>query len=163
VVLPSQVDLNCLKSYLIGAMHDGTVRKRTLRISQKEEEYVLLLKELILGAGGRAWTYREGKDRNLYIVEFSRAFLEGHEFRSRRERVHYIRGYFDAEGAVASPSAPDPYVNLHRKTDSTWSAFAGYSDNQGSLAGKSTILVAGLIPTTGASSYRANPSCDSPT
>lgn len=96
-------------------MHDGTVRKRTLRISQKEEEYVLLLKKLILGAGGRAWTYREGKSRNLFVVEFSRAFLEGHEFRTRRERVHYTRGYFDADGAVASPAATDPYVYFAQK------------------------------------------------
>lgn len=114
-VLPSQVDVNCLKSYLTGAMHDGTLRKRTLRISQKEEEYVLLLKGLILRAGGRAWTYREGRNRNLYVVEFSRTFLEGHESRTSRERVHYVRGYFDAEGAGASPFAPDPYVYFAQK------------------------------------------------
>src|SRR6266699_1593422 len=30
------------RAYLLGALHDGTVRKRTIRICQREERYVLL-------------------------------------------------------------------------------------------------------------------------
>jgi len=112
---PNDVQLNDLRSYLVGAMHDGTIRRRTLRISQREEEYVIFVKSLILAKGRRAWTYREGHSRNLYIVEFSKTLLEGHRIRTRRETIHYVRGYFDAEGSVASPSASNPYLYFAQK------------------------------------------------
>ncbi len=70
-------------------------------ISQREEPYVLFLKGLILRDGGRAWTYREGKARDLYVMEFSRAFLDGHVIRTHRDVVDYVRGYFAAK--VESP------------------------------------------------------------
>ena len=104
-----------LRSYLLGAMHDGTTRRWTLRISQREEEYVIFLKSLILAKGRRAWTYREGLSRNLYVVEFAKRFLEGHRIRTRRETIHYVRGYFDAEGSVASPRASNPYLYFGQK------------------------------------------------
>jgi hypothetical protein len=113
--LPKKVLLTDLKSYLLGAMHDGTVRRHTVRLSQKEEAYVLLLKELMIGCGRRAWTYKEGRSRDLYVLEFSRSLLEGHRLRSRKEVIHYVRGYFDAEGSVASPMAPDPYLYFGQK------------------------------------------------
>src|SRR2546421_7853811 len=94
----NDVQLDDLKSYLLGAMHDGTVRQRTLRISQREEEYVVFLRSLILAKGKRAWTYREGRTRNLFVVEFSRTLLDGHRLRTRKDIIHYVRGYFDAEG-----------------------------------------------------------------
>lgn len=136
MVVPIPIRLNFLKSYLTGAMHDGTVRKWTLRISQKEEEYVLLLKELILDAGARAWTYREGRDRNLYVVEFARVFLNGHESRTKGERLHYIRGYFDAEGSVASPAARDPYVYFAQKNRSDLEHVRGLVVQTGVSCGK---------------------------
>jgi hypothetical protein len=111
----NDVQLNDLKSYLLGAMHDGTVRQRTLRISQREEEYVVFLQSLILAKGKRAWTYREGHTRNLFVVEFSRTLLDGHRLRTRKEIIHYVRGYFDAEGSVASPAASAPYLYFGQK------------------------------------------------
>src|SRR3989442_2898337 len=111
----NDVQLNDLKSYLLGAMHDGTVRQRTLRISQREEEYVVFLRSLILAKGKRAWTYREGRTRNLFAVEFSRTLLDGHRLRTRKDIIHYVRGYFDAEGAVASPAASAPYLYFGQK------------------------------------------------
>src|SRR5256886_14593079 len=96
-------------------MPDGTTRRWTLRISQREEEYVIFLKSLILAKGRRAWTYREGLSRNLYVVEFAKRFLEGHRIRTRRETIHYVRGYFDAEGSVASPRASNPYLYFGQK------------------------------------------------
>lgn len=102
------------KSYLLGAMHDGTKRPRTLRISQREEAYVLFLKDLIVGSGGRAWTYREGKERQLYVVEFSASFPGSPEVRNRNQMIHYVRGYFDAEGGI--PSRPgNPYLYFAQK------------------------------------------------
>jgi hypothetical protein len=112
---PKDVRLNHLRAYLLGAMHDGTVRRKTIRISQREQEYVLLIKSLILGVGKRAWTYREGRTRNLYVVEFSKALLDGRRVQTQNELIHYVRGYFDAEGSVASPVAPNPYLYFGQK------------------------------------------------
>lgn len=103
------------RSYLLGAMHDGTVRARTLRISQREESYVLLLQQLVLASGGRAWTYREGRTRQLYVVEFSRSFLGSHRPRTRRDLIDYVRGYFDAEGGIPSDPAKPPYLYFAQK------------------------------------------------
>ena len=111
----NDVQLNDVKSYLLGAIHDGTVHQRTLRISQREEEYVVFLRSLILAKGKRAGTYREGRTRNLFVVEFSRTLLDGHRLRTRKEIIHYVRGYFDAEGAVASPAASAPYLYFGQK------------------------------------------------
>src|SRR5438552_9777191 len=110
------VQPNDLKSYLLGAMHDGTVRERTLRISQREEEYVVFLRSLILAKGKRAWTYREGRTRNLFVVEFSKTLLDGHCLRTRKEIIHYVRGSFDAEGEVGSPAASVLYLYFRQKT-----------------------------------------------
>ena len=96
-------------------MHDGTVRPHTLRISQREREYVLSIRQRILAAGGRAWTYREGKGRNVYVVEFSRSFLSGHSIRTKQDVIHYVRGYFDAEGGIAASSEVAPYVYFAQK------------------------------------------------
>jgi len=98
------------QAYLIGALHDGTIRRRTIRICQREYDYVLLIKRLVEDLGWRAWTYREGKDRNLYVAEFSRAVLQGSAIRSRTERIDYARGYFDAEGGVPADRASPPYL-----------------------------------------------------
>jgi len=105
------------RSYLLGAMHDGTRRPRTLRISQREEAYILILRDMIQRLGGRAWTYREGASRNLYVVEFSRSFLEGHSIRNRQDRIDYVRGYFDADGSVGYLKArSEPYVYFCQKS-----------------------------------------------
>jgi hypothetical protein len=102
------------RSYLLGALHDGTARHRTFRISQKEEAYVSFLKRLIESLGGCAWTYREGKTRDLYVVEFSRSFMGPHQVRSRLDVIDYVRGYFDAEGGVSSDPR-SPYVYFAQK------------------------------------------------
>lgn len=107
--------LGDLKSYLLGAMHDGTIRRRTFRISEKEEEYVLRLRNLVLAKGIRAWTYREGKTRNLFVVEFGRALMDGHQIRTHGDVIHYVRGYFDAEGSVSNPVSTNPYVYFGQK------------------------------------------------
>lgn len=91
---------NMSKAYLLGALHDGTSRKYTYRISQKYLEYVKALAEMIRNLGGNAWVYREGKKRNLYVVEFARSFLRGATIMTVQDKLDYIAGYFDAEGSV---------------------------------------------------------------
>jgi hypothetical protein len=88
------------KAYLLGALHDGTERKYTYRIAQKHQSFVNDIADMIEGMGFKAWVYREGTDRNLFIVEFSKSVLSGFEVASMPEKIDYVRGYFDAEGSV---------------------------------------------------------------
>ena len=108
-------------------MHDGTTHGTTLRIGQREEAYVLFLRDLIRSCGGKAWTYREGKERNLFIVEFSSSFLGTVRLRSSQDRIHYARGYFDAEGGLPHTSN-SPYLYFAQK-------------DRDDLAGLRTILL----------------------
>jgi len=80
------------KAYLLGALHDATERKTTYRIAQKSEAYVEFLAEGIRSLGRKAWTYREGQSRNLYVVEFSKSLLKDAKICSRQDRVDYVRG-----------------------------------------------------------------------
>mgnify|MGYP003396047377 FL=1 len=64
------------KAYLLGALHDGTVRRLTYRIVQKYQEYIEFLVKEIKKLGFNAWMYKEGKTRNLYVAEFSRNLLK---------------------------------------------------------------------------------------
>ncbi len=89
------------KAYLLGALHDGTVRKLTYRIAQKDQEYIKFLVKGIKELGFNAWMYKEGKTRNLYVVEFSRSLLKDFVVESNQDKIEYIRGYFDAEGGVS--------------------------------------------------------------
>ena len=97
------------KAYLLGALHDGTVRRLTYRIVQKDQEYIEFLVKEIKNLGQKAWMYKEGKTRNLYVVEFSRSFLKDFVIESNKDKIDYIRGYFDAEGGVSR----DPKVRYY--------------------------------------------------
>lgn len=94
------------------------IRHRTVRICQREKQYVLFLKELVVQLGARAWTYREDKDRNLYVVEFARSVLQASRIVTRTEKIDYIGGHFDAEGGVLSTSRAEPYLYLAQKNRS---------------------------------------------
>jgi len=89
------------KAYLLGALHDGTVRKLTYRIVQKEQEYIEFLLKGIQNLGQNAWMYKEGATRQLYVVEFSKSFLKDFKFETAQDKIDYIRGYFDAEGGIS--------------------------------------------------------------
>ena len=112
---PGSRVLRVCRLYLLGAMHDGTIRARTLRISQREKAYVLFLRGLIIANGGNAWIYREGRTRQLYVVEFSKTFLGSPRVRTRGEMIDYVRGYFDAEGGIPSVPSSEPYVYFAQK------------------------------------------------
>lgn len=103
------------RSYILGAMHDGTVREKTIRISQKERSYVLMIRQMIRDVGGSAWVYREGKNRQLFVVEFSRSFISQHFLETKADYLAYVRGYFDAEGGVPACSTLSPYIYFAQK------------------------------------------------
>ena len=139
------------RSYLLGALHDGTLRPRTVRISQKEETYILLLRDMVKGMGCNAWAYREGRDLNLFVVEFSRFLLVPHRIKSVRERIDHIRGYFDAEGGVPARASVAPYIYPLKKAARTWLRYARCSFPWGSHVADCTIPVDEQIPVIGGS------------
>jgi hypothetical protein len=103
------------KAYLLGILHDATVRKTTYRIATKCKEFSRVLKFGINNLGRNAWIYKEGKDRNLWIVEFSKSLLRETKLVSKQEIVDYIRGFFDAEGGIAKSEKVRFYLYFCQK------------------------------------------------
>jgi hypothetical protein len=103
------------KAYLLGLLHDATERKTTFRIATKSYYFA---KEIVRGIhilGYKAWFYREGRSRCLWIVEFSKSHLERTKIISRQNRIDYLRGYFDAEGGIAKNSKVRYYLYFSQK------------------------------------------------
>ncbi len=103
------------KAYLLGALHDGTVRRLTYRIVQKDQEYIEFLVKGIQNLGQKVWMYKEGKSRQLYVAEFSRNFLKDFVLQTLQDKVDYIRGYFDAEGGVSRNPKVRYYIYFAQK------------------------------------------------
>ena len=99
------------RAYLLGALHDSTERKYTFRISQKFEGYVERIANVVNEIGFDAWTYREGRTRDMYVVEFNKAIVENYQINSVDEKRDYIRGYFDTDGSV--PKDPDARLYVY--------------------------------------------------
>ncbi len=103
------------KAYLFGALHDGTERKTTFRIAQKELSYIRFLAEGIRAMGKSAWIYQEGKNRELFVVEFSKSLLENISLKSIKDKIDYIRGYFDTDGGIAKHANVRYYLYFCQK------------------------------------------------
>ncbi|MBU0998011.1 LAGLIDADG family homing endonuclease [Patescibacteria group bacterium] len=103
------------KAYLFGVLHDATERKNTFRIATKNFSYCKFLTEGIHKLGSNAWFYKEGKNRNLWIVEFSKSFLKNIRIESKKDKIEYIRGYFDSEGGIPRSSKVRFYLYLAQK------------------------------------------------
>ncbi|TKJ26299.1 MAG: hypothetical protein CEE41_02370 [Hadesarchaea archaeon B3_Hades] len=99
------------KAYILGALHDATECKYTYRLSQKEKEYIEFVASLVKKTGHKAWIYREGKSRNLYVVEFAKSVLNGTRVETDEEKADYLRGYFDTEGSV--PKKPEARLYIY--------------------------------------------------
>jgi intein/homing endonuclease len=94
-----------IKAYLLGAIHDGTLNKgKKIRISQKGNEWLKILQQLLKKLGYNSWIYKEGKNRKVYVLETLASFLDFNfdplRLKTKREKVGYLRGFFDAEGGV---------------------------------------------------------------
>ena len=51
-------------------MHDASLnKKRRVRFAQKYREWLETLQCLLKTAGSNSWIYKEGKDRNVYVLE----------------------------------------------------------------------------------------------
>ena len=97
------------KAYLLGILHDATVRKTTYRIATKNYDFAQVIKRGIINLSSKAWIYKEGRIRNLWIVEFSKSLLSESNLKSKKDRIDYVRGFFDAEGGIAK----DPKVRFY--------------------------------------------------
>lgn len=106
------------KAYLLGALHDATERKYTFRLGQKSQAYVEFIADLVRKLNHKAWTYREGKNRNLFIVEFSKTVLSNLNISTTTEKINYIRGYFDAEGGMSKSPKTRFYLYFAQKNKS---------------------------------------------
>ena len=103
------------KAYLLGVLHDATERKTTYRVASKSKEYCEFLSKEISKFSYKGWVYREGKNRNLWIVEFSKSVLKNTEVKTRKDKIDYIRGYFDTEGGIAKSSKVRYYIYFAQK------------------------------------------------
>lgn len=109
------------EAYLLGALHDGTynARRKTHRFSQANIEWLQLLQKCLADLGCKAWLYKEGKTRAVYVLETSAKFLsidfDPCKLTSTEEKIAYIRGFFDAEGGIPKNTYARFYIQLVQK------------------------------------------------
>ncbi len=106
-----------IKAYFLGAIHDGTFSKnKRFRISQKSKEWLEFLQKILKKIGYNSWIYKEGKERNVYVLETLAGFLDfcfnPLKFLSKEEKISYIRGFFDAEGGIPHNKKARFYIQL---------------------------------------------------
>ena len=107
-----------LKAYLLGALHDGTFScNKRFRFSQKGIEWLKVLQNFLKNLGYNSWIYKEGKNRNeMYILETLAKFLDFKfnplKLKSKKEKISYLRGFFDAEGGIPKNKRDDFYIQL---------------------------------------------------
>ncbi|MFZ5559743.1 MAG: LAGLIDADG family homing endonuclease [Patescibacteria group bacterium] len=106
-----------IKAYLLGTLHDGTFSSnKRFRIAQKGKDWLEVLKKLFKIVGFNAWIYKEGKERNVYVLETLASFLDFKfdplKLKSKKEKIAYIKGFFDAEGGIPQNKNNRFYVQL---------------------------------------------------
>jgi len=96
------------KAYLLGVMHDSTERKTTYRITSKEQ----------------------------YFVEFSKKLVQNTQIISKKDKIEYIRGYFDAEGSVPKSRDSRFYIYFSQKNKKDLEELKSYIESLGIICGK---------------------------
>ncbi len=110
-----------IKAYLLGALHDGTLNKgKRFRFSQKGDEWLKLLQTLFKKIGYNSWLYKEGKERDVYVLETLADFLEiefdPNSLTERKEKIAYVKGFFDAEGGIPHERKSRFYIQLSQNS-----------------------------------------------
>jgi hypothetical protein len=107
------------RAYRHGAAHDATISRlhRTVRFGQSDVRWLQVLKVLIERLGMRAWAYREGRSRRLWILESSVAVVaeDRPTLQTVEERRGYARGYFDSEGGMPRDLSARFYLQFVQK------------------------------------------------
>ncbi len=129
------------KAYLLGASHDGTFssKHKTFRFSQKSKQWLLILQGLLTLLGYKSWIYKEGKTRQVYVIETTAEFLrniEKQDYTSEEEKIAYIRGYFDSEGGVPHKIQSRFYIQLCQKNYSELVALKEMVESLGIKCGR---------------------------
>ena len=106
-----------IKAYLLGALHDGTFScNRRFRFSQCGTIWLKKLQALFRKIGYNSWIYKEGKNRKIYVLETLASFLDFNfnplNLKTEKEKINYIRGFFDAEGGVPKNQNARFYIQL---------------------------------------------------
>lgn len=109
-------DANEAEAYLGGAAHDSTFSSLhgTTRFCQADPRWLTIVGRLLEKLGRHSWTYREGQNRSLWVLETTWHPYKGSEA-SALNSAAYVRGYFDAEGGI--PTSPEArfYIQLVQK------------------------------------------------
>ena len=110
-----------LEVYLQGALKDGTYNAShgTHRFGQSDVGWLRLIQQALRLLGHRSWIYREGSSRNFWVLETTAPFLST-EFDRKPligvdQGLHYVRGYFDAEGGMPRSAKARLYFQLSQK------------------------------------------------
>jgi len=106
-----------IRAYLLGSLHDGTFSgNKRFRISQKGTDWLEVLRKLFTKLGYNSWIYKEGKDREVYVLETLADFLDFKfnplRLERKEEKINYIKGFFDAEGGIPRDSKARFYIQL---------------------------------------------------
>ena len=109
-----------IRAYFLGALHDGTFSSnKRYRICQKSIKWLKILKGLLKNIGYNSWIYKEGKNRNVYILETLAAFMDFKfnplKLKTNKEKMAYIKGFFDAEGGIPKNFRDRFYIQLCQK------------------------------------------------
>ena len=106
-----------IKAYLLGALHDGTFSSnKRFRISQNGIDWLKILQKLFRELGYNSWIYKEGKNRKVYVLETLASFLDFNfnplKLKTKKEKINYIKGFFDAEGGIPRNKKARFYIQL---------------------------------------------------
>jgi len=106
-----------IQAYCLGSLHDGTFSSnKRFRISQKGTSWLKVLCKLFKKAGYNSWIYREGKKREVYVLETLAKFLDldfdPDRLSTSEEKIAYVRGFFDAEGGIPRRKRARFYIQL---------------------------------------------------
>jgi hypothetical protein len=132
-------NISVSRAYLLGALHDATISKLhgTVRFGQSDPVWLAGVAMLCQAIGQRSWIYREGKTRNLWILETSARWLASKtSLTSTEERLAYARGYFDTEGGVPHNPAARFYIQLVQKNAADISKLKAMLEDLGIVCGK---------------------------
>jgi len=81
-------------AYLLGALHDATISRmhRTVRFGQSDVDWLQGIAVLCKNLGQKSWIYREGRERNLWILETSSRWIaDAPSLCSKEEQLAYAR------------------------------------------------------------------------
>jgi hypothetical protein len=132
-----EADVRETRAYLLGALRDGTFNRfhGTIRISQSDRRWLEVLQVLFLKLESRSWIYREGT-RNVWVVETTCRLDRESNLRDPRERVAFVRGYFDAEGGIPRSTRARFYIQLVQKDRKDLESLHGSLEKLGVRCGR---------------------------